>query len=125
MQTIHLSFIISVLILGLKYGEYAIASYYWYCFEKAFKNVGMIIYQDAAPSDIPEFIFEFDYLTDSKISFNVTVNKNSKVVYKKRFNIMMPGTESNNIPYLENRAYEMVNSIITNILNDPDFSVVL
>jgi hypothetical protein len=108
-----------------KYGEYAIASYYWYCFEKAFNKIGMTVYKETAPSDIPEFIFKFDHLTDQKISYSITVKKRMNVVFQKKYEVTMPAPESEDKQFLENRAYEMVDSIITNILNDPGFAAAL
>jgi hypothetical protein len=109
----------------IKYGEYAIASYYWYCFEKAFNKIGMNTYKENAPSDIPEFIFKFYFLTDQKISFEVIVKKRLNAVYQKKFELAMPAPESQDKQYLENRAYDMVDSIITNILNDQNFAASL
>jgi hypothetical protein len=109
----------------IKYGEYTIASYYWYCFEKAFNKIGMNIYKETASSDIAEFIFNFDYLSDQKISYSVTVKKRMNAVYQKKYEITMPTPESEDKQYLENRAYEMVDDIIVNILSDTNFAAAL
>jgi hypothetical protein len=109
----------------IKYGQYAIASYYWYCFAKAFNRIGMTTYQDNAPSDIPEFTFKFDYLTDQKIIYQVIVNKRYNVVYQRNFEVTMPASGSEDKNFLENRAYQMMDSIITNILDDPNFAAAL
>ncbi|MBN2402923.1 MAG: hypothetical protein JXN64_11045 [Spirochaetes bacterium] len=109
----------------IKYGEYAIVSYYWYCFYKAFNSIGMTVYKDSAPSDIPEFYFEFDHLSDQKINFQATVTKRMRIVYQKTFEITMPAPESVDRPYLEQRAYQMVDNIITAILNDQNFKAAL
>jgi hypothetical protein len=109
----------------IKYGQYAIVSYYWYCFYKAFNNIGMVTYKDTAPSDIPEFLFDFDYLNDQKINFNVIIKINLNVVYQKKYELSFPAPESENNFYLENRAYEMVDRIISEVLNDKNLVISL
>jgi hypothetical protein len=109
----------------VRYGEYAMTSYYWYCFAKAFNHIGMTTYEENAPSDIPEFTFKFDFLTDQKINYFVKVTKRYNVIYQKQFEVTMPASGSEDKKYLENRAYQMVDNIITNILNDQNFITAL
>lgn len=109
----------------IKYGEYALSSYYWYCFAKAFNSIGITTYKDTAPSNIPEFTFEFDYLTDQKMRYRVKVSKRYNVVYQRQFIIKMPAPDSTGKAYLEDRAYQMVDAIIINILNDQNFAASL
>jgi hypothetical protein len=109
----------------IRYGKEALSSYFWYCFAKAFNRVGIVTYKDTAPSDIPEFTFEFDYLTDQKINCQVTVLKRYNVAYQRKFEIIMPAPESQEISYLEDRAYKMIDNIVTNILDDQNFVTAL
>lgn len=110
----------------IQYGrDVVIEDYYWYCFRKAFNNIGMITYHDVADASYPVFIFEIDYLTDQKIIYEVIVSKRSKIFYQKQFAITMPVPEQKEKQYLEDRAYLMVDNIITNVLNDQNFYLAL
>ena len=109
----------------IRYGHEALSSYFWYCFAKGFNRVGITTYKDSAPSDIPEFTFEFDSITDQYISYRATVTKRYNVVYQRKFEVTMPDPATENVYILEDKAYEMVDSIILNILDDPDFLTAL
>ena len=64
-------------------------------------------------------------LTDEEIQFEIDLIKSDKLTYNKYYVVRLPTVESSNAEMLEKRAYAMLDSIVTTILNDPDFQKAL
>jgi len=126
-------------------GNAALDSYYWYCFEKAFKHIGVRIvdYETderhyrryrhrygwsapgpgsyRAPKNVPEFQLILTSLTDQEFKFKVLVFKNGESRLDKEFSVKVPPAGTDDIPALERRAYRLADLAFTKIMKDRDF----
>lgn len=106
----------------MKYeGAPTIASYLWYSFRKAFLSVGMRVYEDAAPPDIPEVLLTFTSLTDQQFVFTSEVLKEKQLACSRQFTITEPPPTSMEPSALEQRAYKMIDSAVSTLLLDKEF----
>jgi hypothetical protein len=101
-----------------------VVSYYWYALQKAFECVGIKVDNGESYSDA-ELSLTFKSLTDEEIQFDAGLIKNKRLSYSKIYVVKMPIVETNKVAVLEQRAYGMLDSIVTTILNDPDFNKAL
>ena len=125
-------------------GDAHLESYYWYCFSKAFKHVGVKLIDYAytggprpyhhgywgwgyAPGDtrasrgVPEFQLTLTSMTDQVFSFKVYLFKNGVTKLEKAFTVKMAPASTTNVADLEKRSYRMVDLAFTTILKDKDF----
>lgn len=103
-------------------GSRPLEHYLWYCFQKAFQQVGMKVYEYNAPKDVPEFRFEFYSFTDEEIVFKVDLLKGGVILFQKPFIAkLLPILNQTDPVQLEMKAYELMDITITTILKDPDF----
>ena len=101
-----------------------IASYYWYALKKAFQSAGIKVVEHSPYYDA-ELTLILHSLTDEEIQFEIDLIKSDKLTYNKYYVVRLPTVESSNAEMLEKRAYAMLDSIVTTILNDPDFQKAL
>lgn len=113
-------------------GSPSLASYFWYCFKRAFRHIGVIVQEPegqgflglqtkAAPGRMNDFRLNFTSLTDSRFVFYVDLLKGGEIIFQKSYRITMPPAESDSPSYLETRAYKMVDMAFTAIVSDSDF----
>ena len=117
-------------------------NYFWYCFEKAFKYVGVNVvdYQTdgqyyhhrywwgtpgpgayRTPKGVSEFQLILTSVTDQEFKFKVLVFKNGEMKLDKAFSVTIPPAGTNEVPELEKRAYRLVDVAFTAIMKDRDF----
>lgn len=97
-----------------------VVSYFWYMLQKAFERAGLQIDEYGKQYDA-ELSLVFTSLTDEEIRFSVRMVKLSQYGYQKDYVVTMAPTDSMDPKVLEQRAYGMVDAIVTTILNDPEF----
>jgi hypothetical protein len=98
-------------------------SFFWYCFEKAFRSIGMGVYeQGPPPAGVPEFRFTLISLHDQEFKYKVALFRNGFQLFEKNYTVTMPPMGTENIPELEKRVYKLVDLAFTTILKDPEFS---
>ena len=117
-------------------------NYFWYCFERAFKYVGVKVldYQTdgqyyhhrywwgapglgaySAPKGVSEFQLILTSVTDQEFKFKVLVFKNGETKMDKSFSVTIPPAGTDEVPELEKRAYSFVDVAFTTIMKDRDF----
>lgn len=101
-----------------------IASYYWYALKKAFQSAGIKVVEHSPYYDA-ELTLTLNSLTDEEIQFEIDLIKNDKLAYNKYHIVRIPNVEASSDEILEKRAYAMLDSIVTVILNDPNFQKAL
>jgi hypothetical protein len=94
-------------------------SYFWYALQKGFECAGVKI-EEGGPVYDAELTLTIKSLTDEEITFQALLTKMGQLVCNKDFVIRMPKVETNEQSVLEQRAYRMLDSIVTTILSDPD-----
>jgi hypothetical protein len=129
-------------------GDAQLESYYWYCFQKAFRHIGVNIvdyyaggrpyhgyrygygwgYGYAPPPEaerasrgVPEFGLTLTSLTDQEFSFKVYLYKNGETKMEKDFTVKMGAATTENVADLERRSYRLVDLAFTTIMKDKDF----
>lgn len=127
-------------------GDAQLESYYWYCFQKAFRHIGVNIvdyaysgyrghhywgWGYAPPPDyaratrgVPEFGLTLTSLTDQEFSFKVYFYKNGETKLEKDFTVKMNAAGTDNVADLEKRSYRLVDLAFTTIMKDKDFQKV-
>jgi hypothetical protein len=101
-----------------------LVSFFWYALEKGFEKAGVII-EDTAPDYDAELFITFRSLTDKEINFLIELRKRPNMIYAKSYVVK---TSDGNIPdqnFLQKRAYSMIDSIVTAILDDPEVRKIL
>jgi len=134
-------------------GDDKLESYYWYCFGKAFKHIGVSIvdynygggarpygYRHGygygwgyvpppeaarAAKGVPEFGMTLTSLTDQEFSFKVYLYKNGETKLEKDLTVKMAAAGTDNVADLEKRSYRLVDLAFTTIMKDKDFQRVL
>lgn len=124
-----------------------VVSYYWYALKKAFECAGLTI-EEYGPIYDAELSLIFHSLTDEEMVFKADLIKNHKMPYSKILTVRMPEIKVNvsqsisvlntitkpslsdpisakDAKILEQRAYGMLDSIVTTILSDPEFKKAL
>lgn len=96
-----------------------VVSYFWYALQKAFECGGIRI-EERGPIYDAELSLVFKSLLEMK-KYNSLLTKKGSLLYSKRYEIRMPEVGTRNVDILEQRAYGMLDSIVTTILSDPDF----
>jgi hypothetical protein len=128
-------------------GDAQLESYYWYCFQKAFRHIGVNVvdyYYGGGPRPyhhgywwgygydpgpearraargVPEFGITLTSLTDQEFSFKVYVYKNGETKLEKDFTVKMSAAGTDNPADLERRSYRLVDLAFTTIMKDKDF----
>jgi hypothetical protein len=128
-------------------GDAQLEGYYWYCFQKAFRHIGVNIvdynygggphpygyhhgygWGYAPPPEVaraargvPEFALTLTSLTDQEFSFKVYVYKNGETKLEKDFTVKMSVASTENVADLEKRSYRLVDLAFTTIMKDKDF----
>ena len=96
-----------------------VVSYYWYALQKGFECAGLKV--EEYIHDDQEVALTFNSLTDEEILFDLALMKNGRQSYATSYTIKMPAVDANNADVLEQRAYGMLDMIVTTILKDPHF----
>ena len=95
--------------------------YMWYCFEKAFKNIGMRVNEaDEAPS----LYIIINEMLDTGIKFDLNLYKGDELLHAREVTVSMPEAPSAkeaDPALLEKNAYNMMDSAFASVVNDPDF----
>ena len=128
-------------------GDAQLESYYWYCFQKAFRHIGVNVVDytyaggprpygyhygwgygyDPGPEaaraakGVAEFGLTLTSLTDQEFSFKVYVYKNGETKLEKDFTVKMSAAGTDNVADLEKRSYKLVDLAFTTIMKDKDF----
>jgi len=130
-------------------GDAQLESYYWYCFQKAFRHIGVNIIdynygggprpyasgyrygwgygyapspeEARAAKGVPEFGLTLTSLTDQEFRFKVYLYKNGETKLEKDFVVTMTAAGTDNTADLENRTYRLVDLAFTTIMKDKDF----
>jgi hydroxyacyl-ACP dehydratase HTD2-like protein with hotdog domain len=128
-------------------GDAQLEGYYWYCFQKAFRHIGVNIVDYSygggphpygyhhgygwgyapppevarAARGVPEFALTLTFLTDQEFSFKVYVYKNGETKLEKDFTVKMSVASTENVADLEKRSYRLVDLAFTTIMKDKDF----
>jgi len=99
-------------------------NYFWYSFEKAFTNLGMLVSKMDNPDlSAPAMWVTLLSITDENYQVNVTVQKRGITVFTEKYAIQEPplAEKDRNPAALEERAYKMTNNLISTILKDSGF----
>jgi hypothetical protein len=124
-------------------GNAQLETYYWSCFQKAFKYAGVKLveysyddYRRPHPywwggpvnrakepqfKGVPEFQLILTSLTDREFKFKGLLFKDGQTKFEKEFSVTMNAPESENQADLEKRAYRLVDLAFTTIVKDKDF----
>jgi hypothetical protein len=129
-------------------GDAQLESYYWGCFRKAFRHIGVNLvdyayagrgprpyhygwgwgygydrYPEAARAarGVPEFALTMISLTDQEFSFKVYLYKNGETKLEKDFTVKAAPSKTENTAELEKRSYRFVDLAFTAIMKDKDF----
>jgi uncharacterized protein YceK len=133
-------------------GDAQLESYYWYCFQKAFRHIGVNVVdygyaggprpygyhygwgygygyapppeQARAAKGVPEFGLTLTSITDQEFSFKVYLYKNGETKLEKDFTVKMGAAATDNVADLEKRSYRLVDLAFTTIMKDKDFQKV-
>ena len=97
-----------------------VVSYFWYSLKKGFECAGIKI-EESGPIYDAELSLTFTSLTDEEIQFRLLLTKLGKLAYQRDYVVSMPKVETNEHAVLEQRAYRMLDSIVSTILTDPGF----
>jgi len=117
-------------------------NYFWYCFQKAFRYIGVRVvdYQSddryyhhrywwgapdpaayKAPKGVAEFQLILTSVTDQDFQFKVLVFKNGETKLDKSYGVKMPPPQTDRPADLEKRSYRLVDLAFTAIMKDADF----
>jgi hypothetical protein len=128
-------------------GNTQLESYYRYCFQKAFRHIGVNLvdynygegprpynyhhrygWGYAPPPEatrtargIPEFQLILTSMTDQEFRFKVLLFKNGETKLDKDFTVKMAPAGTDNMGELEKRSYRLVDFAFTTIMKDKDF----
>lgn len=127
-------------------GDATLESYYWNCFRKAFKHVGVNLTDYAyaggpnpyhhgywgwgyapppeaarAARGVPEFQLILTSMTDQEFSFKVLLYRDGNTKLDKDFIVKMAAAATDNTADLEKRSYRLVDLAFTTIMKDKDF----
>jgi hypothetical protein len=98
-----------------------VIQYFWYGLQKGFDCAGVKIEAPESTAYDAELSLTFNSLTDEEIRFKAILTKAGKLTYRKDYVINIPEVNTTEKAIFEQRAYGMLDSIVTTILNDPDF----
>ena len=122
-------------------------SYLWYCFQKAFQQMGMKVYDQtyggywnpyhpywwgaappprapAAVKGATEFQLILTSMTDQEAKFQVLLLKNGENKLQKDYTVTAHPVSSQDAKELEKGAYKLVDQMIITIFRDRDFQKV-
>ena len=122
-------------------------SYLWYCFQKAFQQMGMKVYDQsyggywnpyhpywwgaappprapAAVKGATEFQLILTSMTDQEAKFQVLLLKNGENKLQKDYTVTAQPVSSQDAKELEKGAYKLVDQMIITIFRDRDFQKV-
>ncbi len=126
-------------------GDATLENYYWGCFRKAFRHIGVNLVDYSysggprpyyhpywwgyapppeaarAARGVPEFGLTITSLTDQEFSFKVYLYKNGVTKLEKDFTVKMVPSRTENAAELEKRSYRLVDLAFTTIMKDKDF----
>ncbi|MBN2401786.1 MAG: hypothetical protein JXN64_05255 [Spirochaetes bacterium] len=99
--------------------------YMWYCFKKAFTEIGMLVNEtDEAPS----LSLIINDINDTGLKCDINLYKDDGLEYVKELIVTMPavsGTADSDPTLLEKKAYDMMDAVIAALLNDKEFKTSL
>jgi len=101
-----------------------VVSYFWYSLKKAFECAGIKVEEYGLAYDA-ELSLTFSSLTDEEIKFTAVLLKIGKWLYTRDYLVTMPEVQTDENSILEQRAYGMLDSIVTAILSDLNFQKAL
>lgn len=114
-------------------------SYLWYCFQKAFQHAGLKVQEQSygyhpywwgpgpapprpqAGRGVTEFQLVLKSMTDQESNFQILLFKNGETKFQKDYTVKMPPVSTENVTELENRAYRMVDQMVTTVFRDREF----
>ena len=126
-------------------GNATLENYYWGCFRKAFKHIGVNLvdytygggprpyhhgywWGYAPPPEaaraargVPEFQLILTSMTDQEFRFKVLLFKDGETKLDKDFTVKMAPAGTDNVGELEKRSYRLVDLAFTTIMKDRDF----
>ncbi|MCB2187044.1 MAG: hypothetical protein KQJ78_11545 [Deltaproteobacteria bacterium] len=102
-------------------GHGSIEAYFWYCFRPALESVGVRVYQDSAPAEVPRLSLTLLHLDDHVFVGKVTVSRQGRV-FGKDITVKVTPPDSEDRMVLTEAAYGYMNQIIAAILRDPEIS---
>ena len=97
-----------------------VISFFWYALQKGFEKAGLNIVT-AGPVYDAELTIIFTSLTDKEIQFDTLGTKMGTLLYKKHCIVSTPDVQTTDTTVLEKRAYDMIDSMVKTILDDPNF----
>lgn len=97
-----------------------VVSFFWYALKKGFDHTGIII-EESSPIYDAELIMTFRSVTDREIIFDVLFTQMGRKLYTKTYSVKSPNIPTEDVSVLEQNAYDMIDSIVKTILDDPDF----
>jgi len=103
-------------------------NYFWYSFEKAFTQLGMLVSKMDNPDlAAPAMWVTLLSITDVNYQVSVTVQKRGITVFTEKYAVREPplAEKDRNPAALEERAYKMTNNLISTILKDAGFQKAL
>ena len=103
-------------------------NYFWYAFNNAFTNVGMLVSRMDNPDlTAPAMWVTLLSITDVNYQVSVTIQRKGVTVFTQKYGIQeSPLPEKDSTPTaLEERAYKMTNNLISTILKDQGFKKAL
>ena len=119
-------------------GNERLESYFWTCFQKSFKHVGVKLVDYVhdpnyavrywwgvagyrAPKGVSEFQMVLTSLTDEAFTFKVLVFRDGETKLEKEMSVKMAAVATDNAADLEKRSYRLVDPAFVMILRDKDF----
>ncbi len=101
----------------------ALDIYFWDCFDKALRSIGMGVHsQGGPPPGVPELRFILLSLNDQAFWYKVLLLKNGFQLFEKNYTVRMRPVVQTDDMALEQRAYALIDLAVTVVLEDPDFS---
>ncbi len=94
--------------------------YFWYGLQKAFGCAGIRIEGQGTGHDA-ELSLTFHSLTDVEIIFTADLTKADKYTYSREYTVRMPPADEGRHGTPEQRAYGMLDAIVSTMLKDPEF----
>jgi hypothetical protein len=99
-------------------------NYFWYSFEKALHNLGMIVSNvDRPDPNAPAMWLTLKSVSDAAYTVEVKVQKFGPPIFTKMYTVTdeFVGPDKRTVDVLEARAYAMTNRLIEAVLTDPAF----
>ena len=97
-----------------------VSSFFWYTFQKAFENIGMIITPTVPLKNAPQLNLKILALTDEQAKLKVSLLRNGLLLMQKDITVLQPLPPTDDVDELEKRQYAYLDLMVETILIDPD-----